>query len=100
MDIVKPIKNARLTLSVLLFLIVAGRAGLSLRAEGGRAGRRHSDHVCQPGYQGISPEDSERLLLRPVETTAQEPQGSQGDEVERLSRAAATSSSSSIRRSI
>ena len=35
-------------------------------------------------YQGISPEDAERLLLRPVETAAQEPQGAQGDEVGRL----------------
>ncbi len=35
-------------------------------------------------YQGISPEDAERLLLKPVEAAAEEPQGAQGDEVERL----------------
>jgi multidrug efflux pump len=35
-------------------------------------------------YQGISPEDSERLLLRPVETKLKSDQGRQGDALGRL----------------
>lgn len=36
MDIVRlAIRNARLTLSILMFFIVAGRAGLSVHPEGG-----------------------------------------------------------------
>jgi multidrug efflux pump len=69
MDIVKiAINNARLTLSVLLFLVIAGAmAYVSVPKEA-------EPDVAIPimyvslGYQGISPEDSERLLLRPVET--------------------------------
>ena len=69
MDIVKiAIRNARLTLSVLLFLVIAG--ALAYRAV---------PKVAEPDvaipimyvsliYQGISPEDAERLLLRPVES--------------------------------
>ena len=69
MDIVKlAIQNARLTLSVLIFLIIAGTlAYISVPKEA-------EPDVAIPviyvslAYQGISPEDSERLLLRPVET--------------------------------
>jgi multidrug efflux pump len=69
MDIVKlAIRNARLTISILLFLIVAG--GISYV----QIPKEAEPDVAIPivyihlGYQGISPEDSERLLLRPVET--------------------------------
>ncbi|MBX3597877.1 MAG: efflux RND transporter permease subunit [Rhizobiaceae bacterium] len=68
MDIVKlAIRNARLTLSVLIFLIIAG--ALAYRA----VPKEAEPDVAIPimyvalHYQGISPEDSERLLLRPVE---------------------------------
>jgi multidrug efflux pump len=68
MDIVKlAIRNSRLTLATLAFLIVAGALSyLSIPKEA-------EPDVAIPilyislGYQGISPEDSERLLLRPVE---------------------------------
>jgi multidrug efflux pump len=69
MDIVKlAIRNARLTLSVLLFLVIAG--ALAYQA----VPKEAEPDVAIPiiyvslTYQGISPEDSERLLLRPVET--------------------------------
>jgi multidrug efflux pump len=68
MDIVKiAIKNARLTLSVLLFLIVAG--ALAYRAVPKEAEPDVAIPIMYVSliYQGISPEDSERLLLRPVE---------------------------------
>jgi multidrug efflux pump len=68
MDVVKlAINNARLTLSVLVFLIIAGAlAYVSVPKEA-------EPDVAIPimyvslVYQGISPEDAERLLLRPVE---------------------------------
>ncbi len=69
MDIVKlAINNARLTLAVLIFLIIAGAlAYVSVPKEA-------EPDVAIPimyvnlVYQGISPEDAERLLLRPVES--------------------------------
>ncbi|MGC4026077.1 MAG: efflux RND transporter permease subunit [Mesorhizobium sp.] len=68
MDIVKlAIRNARLTLSVLLFLIIAG--ALAYRAVPKEAEPDVAIPIMYVSliYQGISPEDSERLLLRPVE---------------------------------
>ncbi|MCX7305757.1 MAG: efflux RND transporter permease subunit [Hyphomicrobiales bacterium] len=69
MDIVKiAISNARLTLSVLMFLVIAG--ALAYRS----VPKEAEPDVAIPimyvslTYQGISPEDSERLLLRPVES--------------------------------
>jgi multidrug efflux pump len=69
MDIVKlAIRNSRLTLATLIFLILAGAVSyLSIPKEA-------EPDVAIPilyislSYQGISPEDSERLLLRPVES--------------------------------
>lgn len=69
MDIVKlAIRNARLTITTLIFLMIAGAmAYVSIPKEA-------EPDVAIPiiyvslAYQGISPEDSERLLLRPVET--------------------------------
>ncbi|QPC85890.1 AcrB/AcrD/AcrF family protein [Mesorhizobium sp. NBSH29] len=68
MDIVKiAINNARLTLSVLVFLVIAG--ALSYRSLPKEAEPDVPVPVMYVSlvYQGISPEDSERLLLRPVE---------------------------------
>ena len=68
MDIVKlAIRNSRLTLATLFFLILAG--ALSYQS----IPKEAEPDVAIPilyislSYQGISPEDSERLLLRPVE---------------------------------
>ena len=86
MDIVKlAIRNARLTLSVLVFLVIAG--ALAYHAVPKEAEPDVAIPIMYVSliYQGISPEDAERLLLRPVEIAAQEPQGAQGDEVQRLS---------------
>ena len=97
MDIVKlAIRNARLTLSVLVFLLIAG--ALAYRAVPKEAEPDVAIPIMYVSlvYQGISPEDAERLLLRPGRVAAEEPQGAQGDEVRTPFRAAATSSSSSI----
>ncbi|MBU4528333.1 MAG: efflux RND transporter permease subunit [Hoeflea sp.] len=62
------IRNARLTLAVLLFLIVAGSmAYVSIPKEAEPDVKIPIIYVSL-SYSGISPEDSERLLLRPVET--------------------------------
>lgn len=69
MDIVKlAIRNARLTLSILLFLVIAGT--LSYRAVPKEAEPDVAIPIMYVSlvYQGISPEDAERLLLRPVES--------------------------------
>ena len=69
MDIVgRAIRNARLTVSVLLFLILAGAmAYISIPKEAEPDIQIPIIYVSM-GYQGISPEDSERLLLRPMES--------------------------------
>ena len=69
MDIVTlAIKNARLTISVLVFLLLAGAiAYMSVPKEAEPDVPIPMMYVSLV-YQGISPEDSERLLLRPVET--------------------------------
>ena len=62
------INNARLTISVLLFLMLAGAmAYVSIPKEAEPDIQIPIIYVSM-GYQGISPEDSERLLLRPMET--------------------------------
>lgn len=69
MDIVKiAIQNARLTLSVLIFLVIAG--ALAYRAVPKEAEPDVAIPIMYVSliYQGISPEDAERLLLRPVES--------------------------------
>ncbi|HEY5820039.1 MAG TPA: efflux RND transporter permease subunit [Mesorhizobium sp.] len=69
MDIVQiAIRNARLTLSVLLFLVIAGI--LAYRAVPKEAEPDVAIPIMYVSlvYQGISPEDAERLLLRPVES--------------------------------
>jgi multidrug efflux pump len=69
MDIVKlAINNARLTISVLLFLLLAG--ALAYQSTPKEAEPDVPIPIMYVGlvYQGISPEDAERLLLRPMET--------------------------------
>ena len=63
------IANARLTLSILLFLMVAGTfAYVSIPKEAEPDVQIPILYVSLH-YDGISPEDSERLLLRPMETS-------------------------------
>ncbi|TDH35829.1 efflux RND transporter permease subunit [Pseudohoeflea suaedae] len=65
------IRNARLTLAVLLFLVVAGSlAYMDIPKEAEPDVQIPVLYVSMT-YQGISPEDSERLLLRPMETKLQ-----------------------------
>ena len=62
------IRNARLTISVLVFLMVAGAmAYVSIPKEAEPDIQIPIIYVSLH-YSGISPEDSERLLLRPMET--------------------------------
>jgi len=62
------IANARLTLSVLMFLMLAGAmAYVSIPKEAEPDIQIPILYVSM-SYSGISPEDSERLLLRPMET--------------------------------
>lgn len=62
------IRNARLTISVLLFLMLAGTmAYVSIPKEAEPDIQIPILYVSMH-YTGISPEDSERLLLRPMET--------------------------------
>lgn len=62
------IANARLTISVLVFLMLAGAmAYVSIPKEAEPDVQIPIIYVSM-GYAGISPEDSERLLLRPMET--------------------------------
>jgi multidrug efflux pump len=69
MDIVgRAIRNARLTISVLILLIVAGAMSyVSIPKEAEPDIQIPIIYVSMT-YQGISPEDSERLLLRPMES--------------------------------
>ncbi len=62
------IRNARLTISILLFFLVAGALSyVSIPKEAEPDIQIPIIYVAL-SYQGISPEDAERLLLRPVET--------------------------------
>ncbi|MGL4487861.1 MAG: efflux RND transporter permease subunit, partial [Rhizobiaceae bacterium] len=62
------IRNARLTISILLFLLVSGTLSyISIPKEAEPDIQIPIIYVSLP-YDGISPEDSERLLLRPMET--------------------------------
>src|SRR5690606_1065922 len=69
MDIVRlAIRNARLTLSILLFFIIAGSLAYVNIPKEAEPDVPIPIIYVSLSYQGISPEDSERLLLRPVET--------------------------------
>jgi multidrug efflux pump len=69
------IRNARLTISILLFLMLSGTlAYISIPKEAEPDIQIPIIYVSM-GYDGISPEDSERLLLRPMETALKSIQG-------------------------
>jgi multidrug efflux pump len=69
MDIVKlAIRNARLTLSILAFFLIAGAIAYQSVPKEAEPDVAIPIIYVSLAYQGISPEDSERLLLRPVET--------------------------------
>src|SRR5918994_5821227 len=69
MDIVKlAIRNARLTLSVLMFLVIAGALAYQSVPKEAEPDVAIPIMYVSLVYQGISPEDAERLLLRPVES--------------------------------
>ncbi len=69
------IRNARLTISVMLFLMLSGTlAYISIPKEAEPDIQIPIIYVSM-GYEGISPEDSERLLLRPMETALKSIQG-------------------------
>jgi multidrug efflux pump len=65
------IANARLTISVLLFLIVAGALAYRSIPKEAEPDIQIPIIYVSMSYSGISPEDSERLLLRPMETQLQ-----------------------------
>jgi len=70
MDIVRlAIRNARLTLSILAFFIVAGALSYFQIPKEAEPDVPIPIIYVSMVYQGISPEDSERLLLRPMETS-------------------------------
>jgi multidrug efflux pump len=69
MDIVKlAINNARLTISILAFLLLAGAVAYQSTPKEAEPDVPIPIMYVSLVYQGISPEDSERLLLRPMET--------------------------------
>ena len=63
------IANARLTISVLIFLILAGAMSYVNIPKEAEPDIKIPIIYVSMNYQGISPEDSERLLLRPMETS-------------------------------
>ncbi|MEZ5812322.1 MAG: efflux RND transporter permease subunit [Rhizobiaceae bacterium] len=62
------IRQSRLTISVLLFFLVAGALAYQSIPKEAEPDIQLGYIYVSLGYQGISPEDAERLLLRPVET--------------------------------
>lgn len=69
------IRNTRLTLSILVALIIAGTMSyISIPKEAEPDIQIPIIYVSMH-YEGISPEDSERLLLRPMETALKSIQG-------------------------
>src|SRR5919106_3311138 len=62
------ITHARLTIALLIFLLLAGFVAYSSIPKEAEPDVRIPIIYVQLSQRGISPEDSERLLLRPVET--------------------------------
>jgi multidrug efflux pump len=62
------IANARLTISVLMFLMLAGALSYVSIPKEAEPDIQIPILYVSMGYSGISPEDAERLLLRPMET--------------------------------
>lgn len=69
------IRNARLTISLLLFLMVVGTMAYINIPKEAEPDIQIPIIYVSLGYDGISPEDSERLLLRPMETALKSIQG-------------------------
>src|SRR5690554_5966966 len=63
------INNARLTLSILVFLVIAGAMAYQSIPKEAEPDVAIPIIYVSLGHQGISPEDAERMLLRPVETS-------------------------------
>ena len=63
------IRNSRLTISVLIFLMLAGALAYQSIPKEAEPDIQIPIIYVSMSYQGISPEDSERLLLRPMETS-------------------------------
>ncbi len=61
------IRNARLTLSVLLFFLISGTLAYRSIPKEAEPDIQIPIIYVSLGFNGISPEDAERLLLRPVE---------------------------------
>jgi Cu/Ag efflux pump CusA len=93
------IRNARLTLAVLLFLIVAGTMSYISIPKEAEPDIQIPIIYVSLHYSGISPEDSERLLLRPVETKLKNITGIKEMRSTPIRAAAMWSSNSSRRRS-
>src|SRR4051812_12389986 len=62
------ISHSRLTIALLIFLLLAGFVAYSTIPKEAEPDVRIPIIYVQLSQRGISPEDSERLLLRPVET--------------------------------
>ena len=85
MDIVKlAINNARLTISVLVFLLLAGCGRLSVDAEGSGTRCSDPDDVCQPDLSGHFAGGFGAPSAAADGKQAEEPQGPQGDAFGRL----------------
>ena len=69
------IRNARLTLAVLVFFLIAGAVSYVSIPKEAEPDIKIPIIYVSLGYRGISPEDSERLLLRPVETAVKNIKG-------------------------
>ena len=69
------INNARLTLSVLVFLLVTGALAYNSIPKEAEPDIQIPIIYVSVHYEGISPEDSERLILRPLETALKSIQG-------------------------
>lgn len=69
------IRNTRLTLSVLVFLILSGTMAYMTIPKEAEPDIQIPIIYVSMHYEGISPEDSERLLLRPMETALKSIQG-------------------------
>ena len=69
------IRNTRLTLSILVFLILSGTMAYVNIPKEAEPDIQIPIIYVSMHYEGISPEDSERLLLRPMETALKSIQG-------------------------
>ncbi len=69
------IRNARLTLAVLVFFLIAGTVSYVSIPKEAEPDIKIPIIYVSLGYRGISPEDSERLLLRPVESAVKNIKG-------------------------